>query len=199
MFLTYSYIYMPKLLFSLSAYTIDHLLDKDREGSITIKELGTVLRSLGENIPEDDLRDMVSEADADGNEHVDFPEFLSMITRRMKSYTETEMKDAFHSFDMEDNKFISVVDLRNVMETIGEKLSDGEVQDMIHVADIDGDGRVSYEDFVNMMNQKNTSFTTIQTTKGFHETVKVTEDSNYGTFNETPPVSCPDGVHTHDV
>lgn len=42
-------------------------------GQITTKELGTVMRSLGQNPSEAELRDMINEVDADSNGTIDFP------------------------------------------------------------------------------------------------------------------------------
>nr|GMD19706.1 calmodulin [Ipomoea batatas] len=55
------------------------LFDKDGDGCITRKELGTMMRSLGENPSEADLQDMINEVDADGNGTIDFSEFLNFM------------------------------------------------------------------------------------------------------------------------
>ena len=53
-------------------------------GTITTRELGTVMRSLGQNPTEAELQDMINEVDADGNGTIDFPEFLALMARKMK-------------------------------------------------------------------------------------------------------------------
>lgn len=46
------------------------------QGQITTKELGTVMRSLGQNPSESELQDMINEVDADNNGTIDFPGML---------------------------------------------------------------------------------------------------------------------------
>uniref|UniRef100_A0AAQ4RTN7 EF-hand domain-containing protein n=1 Tax=Gasterosteus aculeatus aculeatus TaxID=481459 RepID=A0AAQ4RTN7_GASAC len=63
------------------------LFDKDGDGTITTKELGTVMRSLGQNPTEAELQDMINEvdemireADIDGDGQVNYEgEMISMV------------------------------------------------------------------------------------------------------------------------
>lgn len=83
---------------------------------------------------------------------VDFPEFLSLMARKMKDTdTEEELVEAFKVFDRDGSGFISAAELRHVMTNLGEKLTDDEVDAMVRETDVDGDGQVDYEEFVRMM------------------------------------------------
>jgi calmodulin len=115
------------------------MYDKDADGTISSRELGTVMRSLGQNPTETELRDMVNEVDADGNGTVDFAEFLTMMARRMKDTDgQEEIKDAFKLFDKDGNGRITAAELCHVMAHVGEKLSDAEADEMIRESDVDG-------------------------------------------------------------
>nr|XP_009398372.1 PREDICTED: calmodulin isoform X1 [Musa acuminata subsp. malaccensis] len=131
------------------------LFDKDGDGCITLEELGTVIKSLGQDPSEEELQEMIREVDSDGNGTIEFGEFLNLMARKVKETNiEEELKEAFKVFDKDQNGFISATELlqlRNVMINLGEKLTDEEVDQMIREADLDGDGQVNYEEFVRMM------------------------------------------------
>ncbi|CAG9787554.1 unnamed protein product [Diatraea saccharalis] len=85
-----------------------------------------------------------AENQVQGNGTIDFPEFLTMMARKMKDTdSEEEIREAFRVFDKDGNGFISAAELRHVMTNLGEKLTDEEVDEMIREADIDGDGQRS--------------------------------------------------------
>jgi calmodulin len=95
---------------------------------------------------------MIKEIDTDGNGTIDFPEFLTMMARKLQdSEGEEEIREAFKVFDKDGTGFISAAELRHVMTNLGEKLTDEEVDEMIREADVDNDGQINYDEFVKMM------------------------------------------------
>ena len=126
------------------------LFDKDNDGSITAKELGMVMRSVGENPTDEELQEMINEVDANGNGTIEFPEFLTMMKAK-DTDREKEIQEAFRFFDKDGNGFISAAELGQVVASLGEKITEEEVDKMIQEADTDGDGQVNYEEFVRIM------------------------------------------------
>ncbi|CAA6662762.1 unnamed protein product [Spirodela intermedia] len=100
------------------------LFDKDGDGAITLEELATVIRSLGPTPTEEELLDMVEEAD--------------------EVNAEEELDEAFKVFDKDQDGYISADEPRG-------KLTDEEVEQMIREADVDGDGQVNFDEFVRIM------------------------------------------------
>ena len=75
------------------------IFDKEGDGSITTKELGTVMRSLGQNPSDDEIRQMIIDVDEDNSETIDFKEFLGLMAKKMKENdSEDELIEAFKMF-----------------------------------------------------------------------------------------------------
>ncbi|XP_039013883.1 calmodulin-like [Hibiscus syriacus] len=116
------------------------LIDKDSDGFITMGELATVIQALDVNPTKEEVQ---------GNETIDFHDFLNITARKMKENVIDELQEAFKVFDRDQDGFISVNELRQVMMNLGERLTVEEAKQMIREAD--GDGVVSYEEFARMM------------------------------------------------
>ncbi|KAL4237816.1 hypothetical protein ACF0H5_002528 [Mactra antiquata] len=128
------------------------LFDKDGDGTMTTKELGTVMRSFGLDPSQRELQEMVAEVDVDGNGEIDFDEFLMMMAKKLNDVDhEAEMKEAFEIFDRENNGFITHADLKFVMCQLGEKLTDEEVSEMLKEADVSERGKITWNEFYAVM------------------------------------------------
>ncbi|CAG7852106.1 Calmodulin-2 Short=CaM 2 [Serendipita indica DSM 11827] len=122
------------------------------DGTITTRDLGIVMRSLGETPSEAEIQDMLNEIDPDGSGTINFPDFLTMMARRMKADdVEDEIRQAFEVFARDGTGLISIGELRHIMIHLGEKLTDEEADELLREADADGDGYINYEEFAKML------------------------------------------------
>jgi calmodulin len=130
------------------------LFDKDRDGNITNKELGTVMRSLGQNPTETELANaLVSLGNGDGK--IGFTDFMRVMSNQMADKTsEKKYIESFAIFDEMKNGTISAAELRYILNNLGEKLPEEEINEMICMAEIDSDGLINYREFVRIMLSK---------------------------------------------
>lgn len=129
-----------------------NMFDKDGDGTITVLELGTVMRSLGRQTTEQEVKDMIKEVDTDGNGEIDFQEFLDLMARKIDGRSfEDELKEVFMTLDDDGSGYITDDEIRMIMDALGEKVSDQDIQEMIKFADSDGDDQVTLEDFMRVM------------------------------------------------
>lgn len=127
------------------------LFDKDGDSRIACQELGTIVRSLGQNPTEAEVDEVVRNVIR--NSSFGLPELYQVMSRFMNDPRdkEEEIREAFRVFDRDGTGTISAAELRHVMTNIGEKLSDQEVDEMIREIDVDRDGQVNYEEMVRLM------------------------------------------------
>ncbi len=58
------------------------LFDEDRNGEITVENLRRVAKELGEDIPDDELNEIIMRADLDGDGKLSFDDFFAVITKK---------------------------------------------------------------------------------------------------------------------
>ena len=96
------------------------LFDTDGSGTIDAKELKVAMRALGFEPKKEEIRKMIQDVDKDGSGVIDFPEFLTMMARKMRDTdSEEEIKEAFRVFDKDGNGYISAAELKHVMTNLG--------------------------------------------------------------------------------
>lgn len=125
------------------------VFDKNNRSMISTKELGVVLRSLGQNPTEAELADLISEVDQDGNGEIDFNEFLLMMAKKSKDTESMEQSlEAFKVFDKNNKGTISFNDLKNILQNLGERLSPADVEDLLKDLQLTGANEFNYKEFV---------------------------------------------------
>ena len=126
--------------------------DKDGNGSITTKELGTVMRSLGQNLSEAEIKEMIDIVDEDRHGTIDFQEFLNLLERKMKIIDkEEELLEAFNVLDRDGSGKISKYQLRNIIMSTESGITEQEVEEFIKTIGMDEEGNIDLKDFVDVL------------------------------------------------
>merc|ERR1712046_502281 len=112
-----------------------NLFDKKRTGAIPIADMGTVLRSLGQNPTEAELAALMEEVDKDKSGTVELEEIMN----------------AFLTFDADGSGFIDRQELVEALTTMGDPVDEETINGMIAEADLDGDGKINYAEFTKIM------------------------------------------------
>lgn len=125
----------------------------DLSGTITLIELKEVMKSLGQNPTEKELTQMIRSVDDNGDNEIDFEEFLILMSSKKPSSNDPdkELRDAFAVFDADGSGSISRSELKKLMKNLGQSLSDAELDAMMDEVDTDGNGEIDFEEFKTMM------------------------------------------------
>merc|ERR1712037_146733 len=123
------------------------LFDCDRDGEISVEELGKVMQTHGFDPTEEDLKDMIRNVDTNADGAIDFNEFIEMMVKGRGHSVEDDVVHAFKVFDRDGDGLISEEELRLTMTNLAE----AEVRHMIAEADMDGDGKINFAEFSRLM------------------------------------------------
>lgn len=137
--------------------------DLNGDGKLSLKELGTVVRSLGDEVAEEDLKNLIQRVDSDGDGQLDLSEFIDLNTQASCSSTESSSSSeeaenfalaaAFNKFDGNKDGFISAEELHRVLAAFGDdRFSLEECQHMIKSVDDNDDHVMSLREFQALMN-----------------------------------------------
>jgi Ca2+-binding EF-hand superfamily protein len=121
-------------------------------GTIELDELQQVMRKLGQNPTEKELKEMIKSVDDNGDCEIDFEEFLLLMKSRIGHRDpEQELRDAFAVFDSDGSGAIDRKELKRLMKKLGQALSEAEIDAMMNEVDENGDGEISFEEFKALM------------------------------------------------
>ncbi|KAI2658891.1 Calcium-binding protein 5 [Labeo rohita] len=131
--------------------------DKDKDGLISCKDLGNLMRTMGYMPTEMELIELGQNINMNLGGRVDFEDFVELMAPKLLAETAgmigvKELRDAFKEFDMDGDGSITTEELRCAMsKLLGEHMNHREIDAVVQEADNNGDGTVDFEEFVRML------------------------------------------------
>ena len=126
------------------------IFDTDGNGTICEQELGIVLRALGQSPTDEEVKELLVEADQNENGVIEFNEFLTIMITLMNNpnngmLSEDNLLHAFETFDKDGDKVITALLTKTVTVT------DEESKEMIDSENTSIKGQMDFEEFKKMM------------------------------------------------
>ncbi|KAK3246517.1 hypothetical protein CYMTET_43948 [Cymbomonas tetramitiformis] len=142
------------------AFALFELETKDKKGMVDEREIPTIIRSLGINPAQDQLRDLITEIRGEDNttgcvEHERFERtMIKVLTEQANEYkrdNEEKILRAFRAFDPENKGYIEGDYLKNLLMTRGDSFRPEEVTELLGVALDEQSGNIHYEDYAELL------------------------------------------------
>lgn len=126
------------------------LLDHDGKGFFTIKDLGIVMKSIGQTPDEEELQSYIREMDTKGCGKVGFIEFIAFMVKKMVTKeSKNEIQEAFLVLDKDNTGFVPTKEFRRVLTSVGEKFSDKDIDDLFKKLEICNQGNINWREVIN--------------------------------------------------
>ncbi|XP_076019540.1 troponin C, skeletal muscle-like [Genypterus blacodes] len=131
------------------------MFDSDGGGDISTRELGNLMKMLGQNPSREELAAIVLEVDEDGSGSIDFEEFLVMMVHQLKEDTtgksEEELSEVFRIFDKNCDGYVDRREFGDILHMTGEAVTEGDIDELFEESDTNKDGKIDFDEFLKMM------------------------------------------------
>ena len=125
-------------------------IDLNNDGYTACSQLKQHLKGSLDNISQEELEEVVNEADISGCGHVTFANFMQLILDRDLKEKRNQTKQLFNSFDLNRDGYIDITDLSAVFFSLNSK-DEKQIQTIFEQLDKNNDGIVDFEEFEGFM------------------------------------------------
>ena len=125
-------------------------IDMNNDGYTTCTQLKQYLTGSFKNISQEELEEVVNEADISGCGRVTFDNFMQLILDRDLKEKRNQTMQLFDSFDLNRDGFIDITDLSAVFFSLNSK-DEKQIQTIFGQLDKNNNGMVDFEEFEGFM------------------------------------------------
>lgn len=127
--------------------------DEDGDGKISPSELRSCMRTVGEELSEEDAEAVVESTDSDGDGLLGFEDFVRLVEVEGEEERTRDLREAFRMYAASEGLegCITPKSLRRMLRRLGESKTIEQCKVMIQRFDLNGDGVLSFDEFKVMM------------------------------------------------
>jgi calmodulin len=126
------------------------LIDKDCDGKISSDDLGVLMRSLGRNFSNKELKKITQKIDENGG-LVELHQFLTLMAENVMQEDQSKLIKAFKYFDKDKTGMIELTELKHVLTCVSETLSQEEVEALERLIQLDPYGKFNYRELLQVL------------------------------------------------
>ncbi|XP_071834035.1 dynein regulatory complex protein 8-like [Apostichopus japonicus] len=133
------------------------VFDHESNKTVDVREVVTIIRSLGCCPSEGELHDLLAEMEEEEpTGYIRFDRFLPIMTnilmeRKYKPLPEDQLQKAFEVLDAEKKGHLTVEELTKFMTEEGEPFTQEELEEMLSAAVDPDKGVIMYKDYASLM------------------------------------------------
>ncbi|XP_044123002.1 dynein regulatory complex protein 8 isoform X2 [Neovison vison] len=133
------------------------VFDHEANNTVDVREIGTIIRSLGCCPSEGELHDLIAEVEEEEpTGYIRYEKFLPVMTevlleRRYRPIPEDTLLRAFEVLDSSKRGFLTREELIKYMTEEGEPFSQEEMEEMLSAAVDPESNSIHYKDYIAMM------------------------------------------------
>lgn len=131
-------------------------IDRDGNGFVTVEELRETFEKTGVNVPQD-LAMLAASAGTDGNDTIEYTEFIAAAMDKKSILKEEVVWEAFKIFDVDGNGTVTKKELLKILtgrtsDKIRQVHGDKAIDNFLDEYDQTGDDVIDFDEFMGMLN-----------------------------------------------
>lgn len=117
---------------------------------ITAKELSDAIHKMKMNMSDREINDLIEQVDYQGNQKINYSEFLSATLKLESFLDEQKLLAVFNQFDTDGSGKITEDNIYFAMQKLGMEVPRSEVRQIIVKHDLTKDGMIAFSEFKEM-------------------------------------------------
>lgn len=128
--------------------------DRNKDGTVSAKEIQGALLSLGEDRSTEEIGDMLATIGVPADGELDFMLFVKLLQQNFSSLvtiSRSDLKSLYASIDIDRSGYVTAAELRHFMTKMDIDMTDAEMSEMISIYDLDGNNQILVDEFENIV------------------------------------------------